>query len=197
MDIELLEAIKQKDKNKIKSIQGNYNHPDIKKAVILETRGKCIYCESKVRHTSPGDMEHIAPKSMFPQYCFRWSNLTFACSECNRRKRDYFSLQNPLLNPYLDDPSEHLMAFGPFIHHLPGKVRGKLTVAKLELNRADLWERRKEQIEKVGVLADAWALTSDGDVRDLLLKEIRTEVESDKEYSFVVVSFLRSSKVPI
>src|SRR3954453_10529783 len=37
--------------------------------------GRCAYCED-----SAGDeIEHLWPKSLFPQFAFRWSNYAFAC----------------------------------------------------------------------------------------------------------------------
>ena len=38
-----------------------YRHADIKQSLLAETNGKCIYCESKVGHNTPGDVEHKIP----------------------------------------------------------------------------------------------------------------------------------------
>src|SRR5687767_14822167 len=65
-----------------------YRHPEIKSALKEETADKCVYCESKIGHNTPGDVEHMTPSSVQPQHHFAWSNLTIACTECNRRKND-------------------------------------------------------------------------------------------------------------
>ena len=49
-----------------KSERSRYNHSDIKSALIEETHRKCAYCESKLRHISYGDIEHVVPKSDDP-----------------------------------------------------------------------------------------------------------------------------------
>lgn len=39
----------------------------------------CPYCE----HNEAGDIEHISPKSFFPNKTFKWKNYLFACKQCN------------------------------------------------------------------------------------------------------------------
>src|SRR5436853_4660489 len=63
-----------------------YNHDDIKQALLAETYGKCAYCESKIRHITYGDIEHIVPKSVDPSLSYEWDNLTLACDVCNTEK---------------------------------------------------------------------------------------------------------------
>lgn len=41
--------------------------------------GICNYCE----HNEAFDIEHIAPKSHFPEMTFSWENLLLVCKECN------------------------------------------------------------------------------------------------------------------
>lgn len=40
-----------------------YRHSEIKKALRSESGWKCVYCESKVGHNTPGDIEHKVPSS--------------------------------------------------------------------------------------------------------------------------------------
>ena len=80
-----------------------YRHPEIKRRLKEETFAKCVYCESKIGHNTPGDAEHIKPVSRVCQDIFVWENLTIACTECNRRKSDYYDVECMLLNPYTDD----------------------------------------------------------------------------------------------
>ena len=91
-----------------------YNNPTIKRALEIETSGKCVYCESKVKHNSHGDIEHILPKNKDarPDLCFSWENLTLACGQCNQSgKGDYYSVAIPLINPYVDYPEKHFKAY--------------------------------------------------------------------------------------
>ena len=58
------------DRQVTRNVRERYGHPDIKSAVSRDSRGKCIYCESKVQHVTHGDIEHIRPKSKFPELTF-------------------------------------------------------------------------------------------------------------------------------
>src|SRR5438105_2566488 len=97
------------------TIRYRYRHAEIKTTIKTETNEKCAYCESKIPHTYPGDIEHILPSSVFPNLICQWNNLTYACGECNRKKLDYYSEAEPLINPYDDNPNNHLFAAGPLI----------------------------------------------------------------------------------
>jgi uncharacterized protein (TIGR02646 family) len=41
--------------------------------------GICNYCEQ----SEASDIEHIAPKSFFPEHTFKWDNYLLACKQCN------------------------------------------------------------------------------------------------------------------
>lgn len=41
--------------------------------------GVCNYCEQ----SEANDIEHIYPKSFFPEYTFDWNNYILACKQCN------------------------------------------------------------------------------------------------------------------
>ena len=93
-----------------------YRHPDIKSQLKVETGKKCIYCESKIGHNTPGDIEHIIPTSRDVNQHFIWENLTIACTECNRRKNDYYERGTEFLNPYLDNNIENQIQHrGPIV----------------------------------------------------------------------------------
>ena len=70
--------------------------------------GKCCYCESKVRHTGPGTIDHYRPKAASQQQAgapytrpgyywlaYDWQNLLFECVACNQSyKRSLFPLRD-------------------------------------------------------------------------------------------------------
>lgn len=60
-----------------------YNHETVKAALKLMFYDKCAFCESNITQVYVGDIEHFKPKSKFPELCFEWENLLFACSICN------------------------------------------------------------------------------------------------------------------
>ena len=110
-----------------KEVSTRYNKPEIKEALEKETHGKCAYCESKIKHISYGDIEHILPKSKNarPDLYVEWSNLALSCEQCNRSgKRTYYDPQLPLINPYSDIPSQHLQDLGS-VHIRASIIRAK------------------------------------------------------------------------
>lgn len=63
---------------------------EIKKVLELMCSGakRCCYCEDSV-----GDeIEHIRPKSLYPDFCFVWDNYIYACGSCNTSKNNRFAI---------------------------------------------------------------------------------------------------------
>lgn len=170
--------------------KGRYNHPEIKAGVVAETNGKCAYCESKVLHIDFGDIEHILPKKERPDLWFDWNNLTLACSVCNNFKRAYFDEDLPLLDPYLDDPEQRLLFFGPFARPLPGDDNARMTEAVLALNRPKLVERRTERLDNLLALATLIEKAPTG-LKNLLKDDFLKETHSSREYAALARSVAR------
>lgn len=173
-----------------KSLTLAYKSSEIKELLRLETADKCAYCESKVSHIDYGDVEHLLPKSVFPHLRYNFENLTYVCGICNTKKGDYFSIDTPLLNPYKDNPEEHLMPVGPMVLRVTTSERGLVTQKKLDLNRSELIERRAERLETITTILDQVARTKTPDIRRVLLNQVAQECAADKEYSFVVRAYV-------
>lgn len=169
--------------------QNQYRKPDIKQAVKNETKEKCAYCESKITHIYPGDIEHIIPKSVYPRLTFTWSNLTFCCYRCNNRKRDFLDRSCMLLNPYKDKTNTHLRAFGPMLMHINSSKRGELTLRKLDLNQKEILNRRKEKIEELQLLVDKFNGESTTSLKNLIGEQI-TEFIQESEYTFTLQHYI-------
>lgn len=108
---------------------------------------RCMYCEDSLGT----DIEHFHPKRLYPAHAFEWSNYLLACSHCNsNEKRTLFPLdehgQSLLIDPTVDDPSEHLLlspTTGRF-GHLTRKGEESIKVfglsrETLETGRKDAW----------------------------------------------------------
>jgi uncharacterized protein (TIGR02646 family) len=85
-----------------------YGAADVKQALKTAQHDKCCFCEAKLSHTHPGDVEHFRPKARAQQderappttgyywLAYEWDNLYLSCEECNRRhKRGLFPLTDP------------------------------------------------------------------------------------------------------
>lgn len=171
-----------------------YRHHTIKNLLKIETGFKCIYCESNIGHNTPGDIEHIFPSSKFKHQHFEWGNLTIACTECNRRKNDYFEFGLEFLNPYLDkDIEELIIHFGPIVSWKTGNVRAEITIKTLELNstkRLQLVLRKTEKIEELNNLRERIHSTSDKGLKRILELQLEDMSNKQAEYSGMVKELL-------
>lgn len=52
---------------------------------------RCMYYED----APAGEVEHVWPKSLYPERTFHWKNLLYACGACNRPKSNRFLLFAP------------------------------------------------------------------------------------------------------
>lgn len=164
-----------------------YNQPDVKEALLVETREKCAYCESKFRHVAPGDIEHIVPKRLGPQWRYRWENLTIACSNCNTYKGVY----EDLVDPYVDDPEEVFELVGPMILGVHTSEKAQVTETVLRLNRRELIDKRVERIKSLHrMFCHAQTLTNPA-YRDAMLADLRDrETGADQEYTAISRAFV-------
>ncbi|EHZ2591095.1 HNH endonuclease signature motif containing protein [Vibrio vulnificus] len=171
---------------------GNYKHPSNKSALKDASNDKCMYCECKISHIDFAHVEHIKPKAndKFPQLKFSWDNLGYACPRCNNAKSDKYHNDTPYINPYDEDPQEHLVAYGTYLFSKNGSERGELTIKDIKLNRPELLEKRQQRIEEIKRSIDACFRTASQALRDAALAELQKEAESDKELSLFVKSFL-------
>ena len=141
----------------------------------MNQKEKCAYCESKIKHISYGDIEHILPKNKNarPDLYVEWTNLTLSCEQCNRSgKRTYYNPQLSLVNPYTDAPEEFLRDIGPLVMPIPGNDRAIVTEKVLKLNRSTLVERRTERIMMVETLLQSWAKEKSETIKDLLSDQL-------------------------
>jgi uncharacterized protein (TIGR02646 family) len=170
-----------------------YAHPEIKQKALEETHSKCIYCESKVGHNTPGDIEHIEPASVVPEKRFEWSNLTIACTECNRRKNNYFSANNAFLNPYVDQVEDLVIHRGPIVDWRDDSEVAEISIKILELHN----ERRIELIKrKISIIAQVneikGRIRSEGNplMKELLERQLEDMTDISYEYSGMIKSLI-------
>lgn len=182
------------------NVKYRYKHDDIKNSLEKETFGKCAYCESKLKHITFGDIEHILPKKpeARPDLYVEWNNLTLSCEVCNRtNKKDYYDSNLPLINPYEDDPEEEFLFLGPMLAAKNGNLRAFMTNSVLELNRVALLTMRYERLASVEKLLICWENNTDSVMKEVLANELRKEYMPDKEYSAFVKHFLMSKGFPV
>ena len=173
-----------------------YRHPEIKTRLKLETSGKCVYCESKIGHNTPGDVEHIGPVSKKREWIFVWENMTIACAECNRRKGNYFEPECMFISPYDDEVERMLIHLGPVVSWVPGNMRAEVSVRMLELNsrsRIDLVIRKIEKISEVYNLIGRINGERNLTLRKLLELQLDSLMSPESEFSAMVQSVVAAN----
>jgi 5-methylcytosine-specific restriction endonuclease McrA len=178
--------------------KSKYRHLKIKEALIQETHGKCAYCESKIRHITPGDVEHIIPKSKVPAKIFEWENLTLACPNCNTNKSNHFGNHEGFVDPYEVEPSEHFFFSGPMILPSPISNPGLLTEKVLKLNRPELIERRIDKVRQLNDLIRNMVATKDPEIREVLRTDLEVnETADNKEYAGIARHFIHDALIKL
>lgn len=174
------------------NIKNRYNHPDVKDALISETHGKCMYCESYISAIAPEHIEHYRPKALYPEKTFEWNNLGLACPWCNIKKSDSFEEACAIVNPYMENPDDFFISLGTIIYHKPNNKRAELTEYLLELNRPELIEGRKHVLDNICPLIDRYVGESNPLLKQLIKENIKKEMENDKPYAMCVRTLVRT-----
>ncbi|EHB50138.1 MULTISPECIES: HNH endonuclease [Paenibacillus] len=131
---ELTEDIKQALTQEYKTSKKNvWNVDYIKNALLEMSNNKCIFCECKLGEESKYiEVEHFYPKSLYPDEVIEWTNLLPICKRCNVKKLDHDTKKEPIINPTVNDPKNHLRMIN---YRFVGKDQiGKDTVSILALN---------------------------------------------------------------
>jgi uncharacterized protein (TIGR02646 family) len=84
-------------------VTDEYNHGDVRQALIRHFGIKCIYCETSPIASSTFRIDHFRPKKNIkdnPDHtgyywlAYEWSNLLQSCQLCNGAKSNYFPLRD-------------------------------------------------------------------------------------------------------
>ncbi|ETW94230.1 MAG: hypothetical protein ETSY1_35745, partial [Candidatus Entotheonella factor] len=109
-----------------------------KSQLIIETHGKCAYCEAPTTMVAYGDVEHYRPKSIYWWLAYSCENYLVSCQLCNQKfKKDRF-------------PVRHTRMRGPSIRrnttdaYIESKA-GSLAPNPLDLNQVSEFLERHEQ----------------------------------------------------
>lgn len=71
---------------------------------------RCGYCED----SAADEVEHIRPKSLYPEAAFQWANYLYACGPCNNGKNNHYAV--------FDGDIVHSVARGPKDPVVPPRV---------------------------------------------------------------------------
>ncbi len=82
------------------SRKGNKTFDVIKNELTQMCSGaqRCGYCED----SAADEIEHIKPKSLYPEATFVWLNFLYACGACNRPKNNRYAVFDPRTTKLVD-----------------------------------------------------------------------------------------------
>ena len=69
---------------------GSATFDEVKGRLIILCSGarRCCYCEDSYAD----EVEHVWPKSLYPERAFQWENYLYVCGACNVPKSNRFAL---------------------------------------------------------------------------------------------------------
>lgn len=113
-----------------------WQHKDVKDACLNLSDKKCAYCEVILNQKSTYlEVDHFKHKDKNPDDVIQWENILPSCRHCNGTKNDHDVVIEPIINPAIDNPADHLYlkAF-----RLKGRdPLGDMTVEALNLNDSE------------------------------------------------------------
>lgn len=174
----------------------------IARQLLAMSNEKCCFSECKLREEGKyPEVEHFAPKSLYPDDVVKWENLLPISSACNKAKGDHDTMSEPIINPRYEDPKEHLYFQG--YRFKPKTAKGKLSIDVLNLNDRILWVNKRfeigdkavERLEEISTKIKEYDQSPLKSIpkRNSIIRQLRNlfyEGTPNAEYSSVVASYL-------
>lgn len=148
--------------------EGNYKKfkKNIREHLKREQRGRCVFCRRLIDESQcASTIEHILPKSKYPQFETYPENLVLSCHACNNKKgervpliEDLCSIDLPcypqeaesfiIIYPYQDKYEEHIDIPEDTCIASSMTEKGENTIQFYKLNRERLVSMRKSDLKK-------------------------------------------------
>lgn len=129
-------------------------------------KSRCAYCGFEYIAVAYTNIEHIAPKSKYPQFMFEPYNLVAACPLCNgfgkkgtkdtisKVKSKYNECEFIIVHPYYDNPSDHYKYItdeeGIIIQPITNKAKKSIEIFKL--NESKMIEMRAKTFVNINTV---------------------------------------------
>jgi len=171
----------------------------ITKGLSDMSNNKCCYCECKLgKESNYLEVEHFKPKLLYPDLVVVWSNLLPSCRHCNGQKGEHDTVTDPIIDPTVINPKEHIVIRAYRMYPRNGSVLGKMTIKVTDTNnrarlvnvRADIGYHLHEELEKLVKVKDDYIKEPTGNEklnfkRELNngIKNLLSECQPESEYS--------------
>ena len=170
-----------------------WNNDHIKTPLLSSSYGKCAYCECPLTSESNYmEVEHFEDKKHNADKVVIWENLLPSCKKCNGSKSTHNVVDEPIINPYIDDPKEHLSMR---LYRFRGKTeKGKSTIdvtnlnhsTRLVMSRFEIGEKIDELIDTSWERYSTFATKNDTRSKNRLIKIVEAlleECQPESNYS--------------
>lgn len=176
----------------------------LKEALRGLTHDKCAYCECSVKKESNYmEVEHFEDKDRNPDKVMVWDNLLPSCKHCNGHKSTHDVVKEPIVNPFIDDPRDHLYIQNYRYKHKDTK--GRFTKEVLQLNdeernlprvRFEIGNALEKLIEQLGdkykAFKESGSVISRNKMLSILANLLR-QCQPESEYAALCSTVLHSS----
>lgn len=126
----LIKEFIDSDKNKVV-----WKYKYIYEPVRLSSHGKCCFSEIKLNTKSTYlEIEHFYPKDIYPTKVVEQGNLLPSSKKCNGTKGKTDTKITQLINPYFDNPKEHLYFEYFRLYPKNNSIKGQNTIRYTSLN---------------------------------------------------------------
>lgn len=105
----------------------------LKESLMDLSNNKCAYCEcSLTKESNYMEVEHFEDKNQYPNKVMNWDNLLPSCKHCNVHKSSHDVISEPIVNPFIDNPNDHL--YFQYYRYKAKDTKGENTISVLNLN---------------------------------------------------------------
>ena len=176
----------------------------LKEALCGLSHNKCAYYECSVKKESNYmEVEHFEDKKHNPDKVLAWDNLLPSCKHCNGHKSTHDVVKEPIVNPFLDDPRDHLYLQN--YRYKPKDDKGRFTNEVLQLNdeerdlpgiRFKIGNGLERLIELFGDRYKTFKMTGSVISRNKMLNvlsDMLRQCQPESEYSALCSTVLHSS----
>jgi hypothetical protein len=179
-----------------------WKREDIYQTLLESSNEKCAYCGCVINiEDSYMEVEHFHPKSLYPSEVISWENLLPICKRCNSSKGNFDTKSNPFINPYDNDPKDHLCLEAYRLYPKNSSIHGENTIAKLKLNDHEklgvsIYKFCNELLQKLEQLLIQLKESKDISIRhDELLVTILSNCQESSPFTAFAASQLHTSSI--
>jgi uncharacterized protein (TIGR02646 family) len=181
-----------------------WNFDELKEALLRTSFGKCAYCECRLSEESKYvEVEHFFCKGLYAHRVVEWENLVPSCKRCNAAKSAHDVATEPIVNPYIEQPADHLTFR---LYQLrPASEKGRATLEVLDLNdfervvkvRFEIGEAVQASLSQAAEKLERYTEQQTTRRRNVLLSHLRgllQECQPSSDYSATSATVLHSDE---